>query len=78
MDTEQKAERARAILRDLRGPLDRIRERHIAAFENSDFGQPEAREQAWAMLQAIKELEVEIHEDIDSEAIKQKKVGKRD
>jgi hypothetical protein len=77
MDTEQKAERARAILEDLREPFQAIRERQMQAFANSAPDQPAAREQAHQMLMALNQLEIEIRQEIDNEAIQQRKVRKR-
>jgi hypothetical protein len=77
MDIDQKAERARAILEDLREPFQEIRERQMQAFANSAPDQPEAREQAHQMLMALNQLEIEIRQAIDNEAIQQRKVRKR-
>lgn len=77
MDTQQKAERARAILRELSDAFTAIRERQMQAFANSAPDQPEARERAHQMLMALNELESELRKEIDNEAIEQRKVRKR-
>ncbi|NKX42097.1 hypothetical protein HGG71_11565 [Rhodobacteraceae bacterium R_SAG2] len=70
MTPEQKAERARATLEAWADAFSAIRERHLAAFENSAPADTAAREQAHAMLRAITQLRAEMHSAIDDEAIK--------
>jgi uncharacterized membrane protein YccC len=77
MDTEQQAERARAILRDLSEPFAAIRERHMQAFASSDLNDDEARRRARYLIEALNELEAEIATAIGTEAIQARKVRKR-
>lgn len=74
MDNERKAERASAILSDalVVGAFKAIRDRQIAVFTDSAAEDFEAREEAKRMLTAINQLEGELREAIDTEAIKQK------
>lgn len=77
MDTEQQAERARAILRDLAEPFEAIRQRHLDAFEQSALEDDEGRKRARHMLEALKQLRSEIETSIEDEAIQAEKVRKR-
>lgn len=74
MDNERKAERARAILSDalVVDAFKAIRDRQVAVFTDSAAEESEAREEAKRMLTAITQLEIELREAIDTEAIKQK------
>lgn len=74
MDNERKAERARAILGDalVVDAFKAIRDRQVAVFTDSAPEDFEAREEAKRMLTAINQLEGELREAIDTEAIKQK------
>lgn len=76
MNTEQKAERARALLKDdlLQEAFTNIRERQKNAFASSAPDEQGVREQAYAMLQAIKKLEGELNNFI---ANHQREVRKR-
>lgn len=77
MDNERKAERARAILSDalVVDAFKAIRGRQVAVFTDSAAEESEAREEAKRMLTAITQLEIELREAIDTEAIR--KVRKR-
>lgn len=77
MDKEQKAERARAILKDLHEPFAEIRQRQMTAFTNSALNDDDARRQARHMLEAINLLEIEIRQAIDDQDIQSRKVRKR-
>lgn len=79
MDNERKAERARAILSDalVVGAFKAIRDRQKAVFTDSAPEESEAREEAKRMLTAITQLEIELREAIDTEAIQARKVRKR-
>lgn len=71
MNITERANRARAILTDaiFTDATAAIRQRHLAAFENSAPDNPAAREQAHAMLRALTQLTAELQTAIDDEAM---------
>lgn len=79
MDSFGKAERASALLNDdlWREAIDGIRQRQHDAFANSAPDKPEAREQAYHMLMAVNQVELEIQRAIDDHDIQARKVRKR-
>lgn len=78
MDIEQKAARAQATLEHLKEAFTEIRGRHLSAFENCAVNDVEAQSRAKHMLQALKELRMEIETPLKLAAMQSRKVGKRD
>lgn len=71
MENSERANRARAILNDavFKDAIAEIRERHLAAFENSAPEDSAVRETAHQMLRALTQLQSELQSAIDNEAI---------
>lgn len=69
MTKKDEADRARAILRDMRPRFEAIRARQLAAFESSAPGDTAAREQAHQILMALNLLKTELGKPIGDEAM---------
>lgn len=78
MNTNERAERASALLEDavLTAAFEAIREGALSAFENSDLGDTEAHQLARARLWAVQAVRAELESAV-FDAIQAGKVRKR-